>query len=128
MVHFKCTCLPLYQIQRYLTFGINYSKYVCENCVNITKELCDLVKTSIKKFEDYRETEKSTNNKEEIVRLNHILSEKEREIAKLNKSIKALESRIEDVSGQTKRKRVDESEASATLIPTEKSPFEHIFE
>lgn len=132
LVNFRCTHLPLYQIQRYLTFGIHYSKYVCVNCVNITKELSDLVEINIEEFGDYRvkyvqEIEKSANYKEEIARLNHLLSEKEKEVAKLNKSIQALESRVENVPGQTKRKRVDELiETSPTLIPAEKSLFEQM--
>ena len=34
-VHYKCTLLPPYQIHRYATFGMNYSTFMCVNCVEI---------------------------------------------------------------------------------------------
>ena len=37
--HYQCTLLPLYQLQQYLTFGSNYRKYTCVNCVEIQKDL-----------------------------------------------------------------------------------------
>ena len=41
LVHYKCTHLPLYQLQLFLTTG--YRKFVCINCVNIPKYLEELV-------------------------------------------------------------------------------------
>ena len=40
-VHYRCTQLPLYQIQLFLTKG--YRIFVCVNCVDIPKYLSDIV-------------------------------------------------------------------------------------
>ena len=37
--HYKCTMLPLYQLQRYLTFGNNYYKYICVTCIEVQDDL-----------------------------------------------------------------------------------------
>ena len=42
-VHYKCTLLPLYQLQQFLSFGNSYRKYTCVNCIKVRKTLCDLV-------------------------------------------------------------------------------------
>ena len=42
-VHYKCTRLPLYQLQQYVTFGNNYRKYNCENCVEIQNDLLEVI-------------------------------------------------------------------------------------
>ena len=36
-VHYKCSRLPAYQLQRYLvaSLGQFYSKFLCQNCVNV---------------------------------------------------------------------------------------------
>ena len=42
-VHYKCTLLPIYQLQQFLSFGNSYRKYTCVNCIKIRKTLCDIV-------------------------------------------------------------------------------------
>ena len=41
LVHYKCTQLPAYQLYRLTITG--YRKYICMNCTDILKYLCDLV-------------------------------------------------------------------------------------
>ena len=41
LFHYKCSQLPLYQLQLFLTTG--YHKFVCINCVNVPKYLEDMV-------------------------------------------------------------------------------------
>lgn len=38
-VHYRCTLLPLYQLQQFLNFSSHYHKYVCVNCVEIQEDL-----------------------------------------------------------------------------------------
>ena len=40
-IHYRCTKLPLYQIERFLTKG--YSRFICINCVVVSEYLKDIV-------------------------------------------------------------------------------------
>ena len=44
LIHYRCTKLPLYQIERFLTKG--YSRYICINCVVVSEYLKDVVPNS----------------------------------------------------------------------------------
>ena len=44
LVHYRCTNLPLYQIERFLTKG--YSRYICINCVVVPEYLKRIVTNS----------------------------------------------------------------------------------
>ena len=41
LVHYRCTRLPLYQLQQFLTK--NYRQYICENCIVVHKDLPETV-------------------------------------------------------------------------------------
>ena len=117
-VHFKCTRLPMYQIQLFLTSGTKYSKYVCVSCVNVSKGLYDLTnKMKVDKCEElYREKyekqlERSSKYEGEIILLNNKLKEKEKEIGKLRTEIQAFETRYSNLLGQTKRRKIEEDSA-----------------
>ena len=111
-VHFKCTLLPAYQLQRYLTFEANYSKYLCMNCVNVPEDLNETVPKEIKNnyFEEYEhKLEKSKSFQTKIALLTRKMKEKDTELEMLRFKIRGLEHRMTTTtSGQTKRRRVDE--------------------
>ena len=44
LVHYRCTELPLYQIERFLTKG--YSRFICISCVSVSEYLKDIVPNS----------------------------------------------------------------------------------
>ena len=59
LVHYKCTQLPLYQIQQFLTK--NYRRFICVNCVEVPDYLMEIVpdneeisqlKTEITRYEN----------------------------------------------------------------------------
>ena len=45
-VHYRCTLLPLYQLQQFLNFGSSYRKYICVNCVEMQENIRGIVPLS----------------------------------------------------------------------------------
>ena len=66
LIHLRCTMLPAYQIQLYLSK--RSPKYICSNCVTVQKDLVDLLKTQDVPFYVV------SRDKEEIKRLRKELS------------------------------------------------------
>ena len=42
IVNYKCTRLPPYQIKRFITFGTNHYKFICENCIEVPEDLLEI--------------------------------------------------------------------------------------
>ena len=100
-VHLQCTLLPTYQLQRYLSSGIEkyYSKYICMNCVKISSEL-----------ENTYSTSSETNANENVISLKNEITLQKETIEACKLEIKELRellstySLTEDAKGKKKRK------------------------
>ena len=100
-VHLQCTLLPTYQLQRYLSSGIEkyYSKYICMNCVKISSEL-----------ENTYPTSSETNANENVISLKNEITLQKETIEACKLEIKELRellstySLTEDAKGKKKRK------------------------
>ena len=110
-VHYRCSLLPTYQIQRFVMFGTGYSKFVCVNCVDITSDLVRETNTSESnndlELKYQKERERSNNLKAEIQKFKEILQEKDGELLKLSNKLETLENRM---TTSTKRRRIEEEE------------------
>ena len=60
LVHYKCTQLPVYQVQLFLTKG--YRKFICVNCIDVPKYLMEILA-------DNQARETSNKDKGELSRL-----------------------------------------------------------
>jgi len=98
-VHYKCTLLPLYQLQRFLNFGTSYRKYICSNCVEIRGDLCAIVP----------KTPSNETLQLELANQQRLIKTYELELIKLREAL--TEYRSQDVNSSTKkRKRNQENE------------------
>ena len=98
-VHYKCTLLPLYQLQQFLNFGTNYRKYTCSNCVEIRDDLCAIVPKTVS-----NETLQL-----ELANQRRLNKTYELELIKLKEAL--IKYRSHDVNSSTKkRKRNQENE------------------
>ena len=77
-VHLRCTLLPPYQLQRFLTFAKGYCTYICANCVEIPEYLQEISLRAQKEVfqEKYeQELQRSSDFKKEITSLNKTIRE-----------------------------------------------------
>ena len=87
-VHYKCSQLPLYQIQSFLVNKRNMKHFNCYNCVVVPKELSEICTAETSEALKIEILEKDVSDRNRIIKL---LEEKE---SKLTQTIDILRSRI----------------------------------
>jgi hypothetical protein len=99
-VHYKCTMLPLYQLQRYLTFGNNYCKYICVTCIEVPDDLRTILP-------------KGMENEiliEEIEKQKDLIKVYENELSSLRTAVKTMENEItNNITKKRKRNSTGDS-------------------
>ena len=109
-VHLRCTLLPPYQLQRYLTFGRSYCQYICANCVEVPQYL-EKIKPR-KQNEVFREKyeqelDKSSELKTEVATLTEKVKNQAEELRTLQQTIHNLteDNAIMMTTSQNKQKQ-----------------------
>ena len=99
-VHFECTQLPPYQLERFVSFGKFHLKYVCENCTVIPK-------TSKLQNYDWSEQHYKVKYEQEI-------EHSKETIRKLNEKVQQMESQLcaKSTKCKQKKRRIDEEHES----------------
>ena len=106
-VHLRCTLLPPYQIERFLTFGKYYNTFICVNCVEVPDYLLEIDAREQKLTKDkYEEELKRSNNfKDEILSLNELIRNKETELQELKQKLHMITDTEDLTSNTSKRKQ-----------------------
>ena len=99
-VHYKCTMLPLYQLQRYLTFGNNYCKYICATCIEVQDDLRTILSGGMR----------NEILMEEIEKQKDLIKEYENELSSLRTAVKTMEKEItNNITKKRKRNSAEDS-------------------
>ena len=116
-VHFRCSLLPSYQLQRYITFGKGHSSYICESCVKVPQYL---QKYSVQEVFNEQERKRSERFEKEIFKLKEVIQKKETEIRKARDALQ----KMSDISlppthifsKQQKRRRINDENANVAQV------------
>lgn len=108
-VHYQCTLLPLYQLQQYLTFGSNYKKFTCKNCVIIQEDLREIISTK----PNVKACQIETLNFE-LESQKNLVKSYTNEISFLKEKLKKLEKEEED--NPTKKRKRNQQEEDIILL------------
>ena len=90
-VHYKCARLPLYQLQRFRTFGKTHKFYICCNCVDIPPYLRTILTEEESEGEDHTEVNYEQKFKDELKALKETICNKDNEIQTLKERLSKLE-------------------------------------
>lgn len=102
-IHYKCTLLPLYQLQRFITFGAKFCKYVCSSCTVVDEDLQNILP-------EWPDRLGLRMAQEEILKQKNLINSYESELDSLRKTVKTMESG--DDGTAKKRKRNPEVEST----------------
>ena len=104
-VHWKCTALPLYQLQRYIKY--NCFNYMCATCIEVPEDL----QKSYGKEKDISLQAHEKDLKEEITILIRTIQNKDSQLEDMRLRIKQLEETNNTRSEKTqKRRRINDDE------------------
>lgn len=103
-VHFKCTNLPLYQLQ--LILNTKSKRYTCQNCVEISKDLFEKVPRQSKKEKSKKENEwlrREIKGCENVIRAQKTTIESQKEeLEFLKEEFKKSNGNKTDINGRLK--------------------------
>ena len=117
-VHYRCTLLPSYQIQRFISFGKGHSTYMCINCVEVPKYLQQLQPVIFEKYE--YERKRSCEFQKEISTLKEMIEKKETEIREVRDALRKMTDITMPSSPlsktQQKRRRINEVSSNEEIF------------
>ena len=96
-VHYKCTLLPLYQLQQYVNFGTDYRKFTCVNCIEIQSDLVEIISEQSNSEEEL---------KQELEKQRQLIKSYENELKKLKDALKLYEN--DDVNNPSKKRKINQ--------------------
>lgn len=106
-VHHKCSLLPPYQLQRYITFRERFNPYICSNCIqvpeNIRNSQSQHLFDTVEKFNEHE-------IKEELEVLKETIGNKDAEIEQLKERLSKLEDKDKTTQQKQKKRKINEDE------------------
>ena len=106
-VHHKCSLLPPYQLQRYITFRERFNPYICSNCIqvpeNIRNSQSQHLFDTVEKFNEHE-------IKEELEVLKETIRNKDAEIEQLKERLCKLEDKDKTTQQKQKKRKINEDE------------------